>query len=194
MSKILDEVLAANKTYASAFGDKGTLPMPPGRHFAILTCMDARLDPAKYAGLREGDAHVIRNAGGRASDDAIRSLVISYKLLGTREWFVIHHTNCGMETFTDDVMRGLLRTSLKTATVDASGWHDVGKGPGSDEGTFVDWLTIANQVESVCADVQRIRTHPLVPSDIPIYGYIYDVKTGRLVEVPEARQIGKAVV
>lgn len=192
MSKILDEVLAANKTYASAFGGKGTLPMPPGRHFAILTCMDARLDPAGYAGLSEGDAHVIRNAGGRASDDAIRSLVISYKLLGTREWFVIHHTNCGMETFTDDVMRGLLSKSLKTATVDASGWHDVGSGPGSQEGAFVDWLTIANQVESVCADVQRIRTHALVPSDIPIYGYIYDVKTGRLVEVPAATKIGRA--
>lgn len=192
MSKILDEVLAANKTYASAFGGKETLPMPPGRHFAILTCMDARLDPAGYAGLSEGDAHVIRNAGGRASDDAIRSLVISYKLLGTREWFVIHHTNCGMETFTDDVMRGLLSKSLKTATVDASGWHDVGSGPGSQEGAFVDWLTIANQVESVCADVQRIRTHALVPSDIPIYGYIYDVKTGRLVEVPEATKIGRA--
>mgnify|MGYP002713118874 CR=1 FL=1 len=103
MSEILNEVLAANEAYAAEFGAKGDLPMPPGRHFAILTCMDARLDPAKYAGLAEGDAHVIRNAGGRASDDAIRSLVISYKLLGTREWFVIHHTDCGMETFTDDV-------------------------------------------------------------------------------------------
>src|SRR5215471_650466 len=92
MTKILDEVLAANAKYAESFGDKGNLPLPPSRHFAILTCMDARLDPAKYAGLSEGDAHVIRNAGGRASDDAIRSLVISYKLLGTREWFVIHHT------------------------------------------------------------------------------------------------------
>ncbi len=106
MSKIVEEVLAANTAYAASFGDKGTLPMPPGRHFAILTSMDARLDPAKYGGLSEGDAHVIRNAGGRASDDAIRSLVNSYKLLGTREWFVIHHTNCGMETFTDEVMRG----------------------------------------------------------------------------------------
>jgi carbonic anhydrase len=105
MNKILNEVLAANRDYVNDFGDKGNLPMPPGRHFAILTCMDARLDPAKYAGLSEGDAHVIRNAGGRASDDAIRSLVISYKLLGTREWFVIHHTNCGMELFTDDIMR-----------------------------------------------------------------------------------------
>ena len=192
MSKILDEVLAANKKYTSSFGDKGKLPMPPGRHFAILTCMDARLDPAKYAGLAEGDAHVIRNAGGRASDDAIRSLVISYKLLGTREWFVVHHTNCGMETFTDEIMRGLLGKSLQTATVDATGWHDVGKGPGSQEGAFVDWLTIGNQVESVVADVQRIRSHPLVPSSIPIHGFIYDVKTGRLVEVPAATKIGKA--
>src|SRR5438128_9938440 len=104
MSKILDELLAANARYAENFGDKGELPSPPGRRFAILTCMDARLDPAKYAGLSEGDAHVIRNAGGRASDDAIRSLVISYKLLGTQEWFVVHHSNCGMEFFTDELM------------------------------------------------------------------------------------------
>lgn len=190
MSKILDEVLTANRAYAANFGDKGTLPMPPGRRFAILTCMDARLDPAKYAGLSEGDAHVIRNAGGRASDDAIRSLVISYKLLGTREWFVIHHTDCGMETFTDEIMRGLLVKSLKTASVDAAGWHDTGEGPGSTEGHFVDWLTIGNQAESVCADVRRIRTHPLVPRDIPVYGYIYDVRTGQLVEVPDAMRIG----
>lgn len=105
--------------------------MPPARRFAILTCMDARLDPAKFAGLAEGDAHVIRNAGGRASDDAIRSLVICYKLLGTKEWFVIHHSDCGMETFTNDIMRDLLAKSLETATIDANGWHDVGKGPGS---------------------------------------------------------------
>ena len=189
--KILDEVLTANRAYAANFGDKGKLPMPPGRRFAILTCMDARLDPAKYAGLSEGDAHVIRNAGGRASDDAIRSLVISYKLLGTREWFVIHHTNCGMETFTDEIMRGLLAKSLKTATIDAAGWHDTGQGPGSTEGVFIDWLTIADQAESVCADVRRIRAHPLVPRDIPIYGYIYDVKTGQLIEVSEATRIGQ---
>ena len=114
MRTILEEVLAANDSYAATFGDKASLPMPPGRRFAILTCMDARLDPANIAGLSEGDAHVIRNAGGRASDDAIRSLVISYKLLGTREWFVIHHTDCGMETFTDEIMRGLLAGSLET--------------------------------------------------------------------------------
>lgn len=192
MSQIHDEVLAANAQYAADFGDKANLPMPPGRHFAILTCMDARLDPAKYAGLAEGDAHVIRNAGGRASDDAIRSLVISYKLLGTREWFVIHHTDCGMETFTDDIMRGLLASSLKTASVDESGWHDSGEGPGSTEGNYIDWLTIADNEQSVVEDVQRIRNHPLVPGDIPIYGYIYDVKSGKLIEVKEATKAGKA--
>jgi len=192
MSHIHDEVMAANISYAADFGDKANLPMPPGRHFAILTCMDARLDPAKYAGLSEGDAHVIRNAGGRASDDAIRSLVISYKLLGTREWFVIHHTDCGMETFTDDIMRGLLVSSLKTASVDASGWHDSGKGPGSTEGNYIDWLTISDQENSVLEDVQRIRNHPLVPDDIPVYGYIFDVKSGKLVEVVKATEAGKA--
>ena len=134
MSQIVDEVRAANDRYAEDFGDKGKLAMPPARRFAILTCMDARLDPAKYAGLAEGDAHVIRNAGGRASDDAIRSLVISHKLLGTREWFVVHHTDCGMETFTNDVMADLLSSSLETATVDQSGWHDIGKGPRAQRG------------------------------------------------------------
>ena len=130
MSKILDEVLDANRDYAETFGDKATLALPPARHFAILTCMDARLDPAKYAGLSEGDAHVIRNAGGRASEDAIRSLVISYKLLGTKEWFVIHHTDCGMALFTDTVIRELLKTSLETAQIGDEGWKDVGRRSG----------------------------------------------------------------
>jgi len=192
VSKIRDDVLQANARYAEDFGEKGELPMPPGRQFAILTCMDARLDPAKYAGLAEGDAHVIRNAGGRASDDAIRSLVISYKLLGTREWFVIHHTDCGMETFTDEIMRGLLASSLKTARVDASGWHDSGEGPGSTEGKYIDWLTISDKAQSVVEDVRRIKGHPLVPNDIPVYGYIYDCKSGRLIEVPEATAAGAA--
>jgi carbonic anhydrase len=180
---VLDEVLSANAAYAGDFGAKGSLAMPPARRFAILTCMDARLDPAKFAGLSEGDAHVIRNAGGRASDDAIRSLVISHKLLGTREWFVIHHTNCGMETFTDEVMRGLLAQSLDTASLGKEGWRDTGAGPGSSEGEFVDWLTIRDQAESVRADVRRIRSHPLVARDIPVHGYLYDVTTGRLAEV-----------
>src|SRR5471030_3021636 len=119
---VFDEVVAANEEYVRTFGDKGELALPPARHFAILTCMDARLDPAKYAGLAEGDAHVIRNAGGRASDDAIRSLVISYKLLGTKEWFVIHHTDCGMQLFTDTIIADLLDSSLETATITAGGW------------------------------------------------------------------------
>ena len=192
MTRIRDEVLAANNAYVANFGGKSKLMMPPARKFAILTCMDARLDPAKYAGLAEGDAHVIRNAGGRASDDAIRSLVISYKLLGTCEWFVIHHTNCGMETFTDEVMRGLLSNSLETANLDANGWKDTGTGPGSTECDYIDWLTIQDNAASVVADVRRIRTHPLVPRRIPIYGYIYDVENGRLNEVPEATAAGKA--
>jgi carbonic anhydrase len=193
MSNIFQEVLAANQRYAADFGDKAKLAMPPARHFAILTCMDARLDPAKFAGLAEGDAHVIRNAGGRASDDAIRSLVISYKLLGTTEWFVIHHTNCGMEFFTNDVMRGLLASSLETAALTDKGFQDVGKGPGSHAGEFIEWLTIRDQEQSVRDDVQRIREHPLVPKNIAIYGYVYDVKSGRLVEVPEASRPAEAV-
>ncbi|HKR08766.1 MAG TPA: carbonic anhydrase [Gemmatimonadaceae bacterium] len=191
MSKVLDEVLSANADYVSSFGSKGDLALPPARRFAILTCMDARLDPAKYAGLSEGDAHVIRNAGGRASDDAIRSLVISYKLLGTREFFVVHHTNFGMEFFTDEVIRGLLANSLETAELGAQGFRDVGKGPGSAEGQFIDWLTIKDAKQAVVDDVTRIRSHPLVPSNIPVYGYIYDVKSGKLVEVEEATRAGR---
>jgi carbonic anhydrase len=188
---LLDEVRAANADYAATF-DKGGLALPPARGFAILTCMDARLDPAKYAGLAEGDAHVIRNAGGRASDDAIRSLVISYKLLGTKEWFVIHHSDCGMEFFTDDVMRGLLSSSLETAALGADGFTDIGQGPGSAEGRYIDWLTISDAQGSVIDDVTRIRNHPLVPGRIPIHGFIYDVRTGRLVEVPGAADAGAA--
>jgi carbonic anhydrase len=189
---VLNEVLEANRSYGAEFGERANLALPPARGFAILTCMDARLDPAKYAGLSEGDAHVIRNAGGRASDDAIRSLVISYKLLGTKEWFVIHHSDCGMEFFTDEIMRGLLAKSLETAALGAEGFYDVGTGPGSPEAKYIDWLTISEQAQSVTEDVSRIKNHPLVPKQIPIYGYIYDVKSGLLVEVPAATVAGKA--
>ena len=143
MSDVLKEVLAANAKYSATYGDKANLAMPPARRFAILTCMDARLHPGRFAGLSEGDAHVIRNAGGRASDDAIRSLVISYKLLGTREFFVIHHTDCGMEFFTNEIMRGLLASSLETAELTPSGFSDIGRGPGSTAGEYIEWLTIA---------------------------------------------------
>ena len=190
MSTIKEQVIAANAAYAAEFGDKGNLPMPPGRGFAILTCMDARLDPAKYAGLAEGDAHIIRNAGGRASDDAIRSLVISYKLLGTREWFVIHHTDCGMETFNNEIMGNLLESSLKTSRADKTGWHDSGEGSGTTEGRYINWLTIRDQEQSVVEDVVRIRNSSMVPPEIPIYGYLYDCRTGRLIEVSAATQAG----
>jgi carbonic anhydrase len=192
MSKILREVLAANQNYTASFGTKGDLALPPARRFAILTCMDARLDPAKYAGLAEGDAHVIRNAGGRATDDAIRSLVISHKLLGTQEWFVIHHTNCGMELFSDEVIADLLDDDLGTASYDGKTWSNPHHHGGHAAGHFIKWHTIANQEASVAQDVRRIREHPLVPKTIPVYGYIYDVRTGRLNEVKSASEAGKA--
>jgi carbonic anhydrase len=188
---VVDEVIRANEDYARTFGEKAELALPPARRFAILTCMDARLDPAAYAGLSEGDAHVIRNAGGRASDDAIRSLVISYKLLGTQEWFVIHHSNCGMEFFDDETMGELLASSLETAALGPDGFHDVGEGPGSDAGKSIDWLTISDREGAVTEDVRRIRDHPLVPARIPVYGYVYEVETGRLVEVPAATEAGR---
>ncbi|MBM9548082.1 carbonic anhydrase [Leptospira sp. 201903074] len=191
-SKVHKEVLGANEKYVSEFGKKGDLALPPARSFTILTCMDARLDPAKYAGLSEGDAHVIRNAGGRASDDAIRSLVISYKLLGTKEFFVIHHSDCGMQLFTDPIIRNLLSKSLKTATIDSNGWRNLEESGGSEEAKFIPFLTFENLEQSVIDDVKRIRNHPLIPKDIPVYGYYYDVKTGKLVEVAEATKLGRA--
>jgi carbonic anhydrase len=187
-SQILTEILDANAVYASDFGAKSDLALPPARGFAILTCMDARLDPAKYAGLAEGDAHVIRNAGGRASDDAIRSLVISYKLLGTKEFFVIHHTDCGMEFFTSELMGDLLNSSLETAALTAEGFKDIGTTPGSPEGKYINFLTISNQAETIREDVNRIADHPLVPNTIPVRGFIYDVKSGRLEAIPGAER------
>ncbi len=136
---------------------------------------------------------MIRNAGGRASDDAIRSPVISYKLLGTAEWFVIHHTDCGMEFFTDEIIRDLLASSLETAALGADGFTDVGEGPGSAEAAYVDWLTISDTYQSVVDDVARIRAHPLVPGRIPIHGYVYDVRTGKLAEVEAATAAGAVV-
>jgi carbonic anhydrase len=193
MSQILEEVIAANAAYVKNFGNTGQLHPFPARHFAILTCIDARINPAKFAGLNEGEAHVVRNAGGRVTDDAIRSLVISWKLTGTREWFVVHHTDCGTLTYTDEIMRGLLASSLKPATIDDEGWHDSGEGSGSTEGEYITWMGIKGQEleTSVIADVRRLRNHPLVPSFITIYGMIFDVKTGRLIDVPEATKIGR---
>ena len=192
-STVVQEVEAANAQYAGRFGEKlSKLPIPPARKFAILTCMDARMHASKLFGLEEGDAHIIRNAGGRASDDAIRSLVISYKLLGTKEFFVVHHTNCGMVTFNNGVMAGLLANSLETAVHDGTAWKDVGQGPGSAEAAKIDWLTFTDDRQAIIDDVKKVRNHPLVPKSIPVYGSLYDVRTGKLEEITEATEIGKA--
>jgi carbonic anhydrase len=156
-----------NEAFAQTF-DKGDLPMPPAKQVAWLVCMDARLHPEKFLGLEIGDAHVIRNAGGRASDDAIRSLVISSHLLGTRELGVVHHTDCGMLTFTNDDLRTKLEDEL-----------------GVDAGD-VDFLPFADLDQSVRDDVERIRSSPLLPEGITVSGYVYEVETGRLREVVPA--------
>ena len=154
---IVDEVRQANERYATSF-EKGSLAMPPAKQFAVVTCMDARLDPAKFLGLDEGDAHVIRNAGGVVSDDAIRSLVISHHLLGTQEALVIGHTDCGMLTFTNDDLRGRL-------------------GP---EAADVDFLPFPDLEERVRESVRTIEESPLLPDSFRATGFVYDVKSGRL--------------
>ena len=169
-----DDFLAANESYANSF-DRGDLPMPPGRRVAILTCMDARLHPEKFLGLDVGDAHVIRNAGGRASHDALRSLVISQRLLGTNEIIVIHHTDCGMVTFQNADLAAKIQADLNA---DATGW---------------DFLPFSDLEASVRDDVQTLRNSPFIPRDIPIAGAIYDVRTGRLQEVVRSegsREVG----
>src|SRR5881275_1243986 len=165
MSKILEDVLKANASYVQTFGDKGKLAMPPARRFAILTCMDARLDPAKFAGLAEGDAHVIRNAGGRASEDAIRSLVISEQLLGTNAVVVIHHTDCGMLTFSNEDLRTKLKQQLNA------------------DAEHIDFLPFKDLEQSVRDDVATIKNSPLLLKNIEVSGFIYDVKSGKLLPV-----------
>lgn len=162
------EVLqAANEVYADAYSH-GDLPMPPGRRLAIVTCMDARLDPAKFLGLEVGDAHVIRNAGGLVTEDALRSLVISHWLLGTQEVAVLAHTECGMLTFSNDDLRAKLRDE---AGADASD---------------VDFKPFPDLEESVRGSVRTVRDSPLLPDSLEVSGWIYDVKSGRISEVAAA--------
>ena len=193
LSENQEHVLHADHLYVETFGDKAELTMFSKDKFVILTCMDSRIDPAKFAGLAEGDAYVIRNAGARASDDAIRSITAASKLLGIKEIFVIAHTDCAMEKFTDDIMRRLYKGSLGLAVQDSHGkWRNVKNDGGSTEAFYIDWLTINHGLRnSVVMDVRRIRNHPLVSGKITIYGYIYDVHTGKLIPVPEAMRIGK---
>ena len=161
---VVDEFRKANDAYASSF-QKGHLPMPPARHVAVLTCMDARLHPARFLGLAEGDAHVIRNAGGRASEDAIRSLVISQQLLGTNTVVVIYHTDCGMLTFSNDDLRAKIKQDLN-----ANADH-------------IDFLPFKDLEQSVRDDVATIKASPLIPDSIEVSGFIYDVKSGKLLPV-----------
>jgi len=154
---VVAEVTAANERYASGF-EKGELPMPPGRKFAVVTCMDARLDPAGFLGLDEGDAHVIRNAGGLVNDETIRSLLISHHLLGTQEAVVIGHTDCGMLTFTNEDVHEKL-------------------GPDSES---IDFQPFPDVAERVRQSVDTIRGNPLLPDSFGATGFVYDVRSGRI--------------
>ena len=160
---VIDELLDANTEYASTF-DRGNLPMPPARRLAVVTCMDARIIPSRQLGLAEGDAHVIRNAGGRTRE-ALRSLVISQRLLGTNEIAVIHHTDCGMLTFTNPQLHAKIKQDLGA---DSSG---------------IDFLPFSDVEESVREDVNFLVSSPLIARDVLIRGFVYDVRTGRLSEV-----------
>jgi carbonic anhydrase len=161
---VLDEVLSANEQYASSFGAKGELALPPARRFAILTCMDARLDPAKYAGLSEGDAHVIRNAGGVITDDVIRSLCVSQRALGTREVILLHHTNCGLQNVSDDAFKASLE-------------RETGIKPWWSLESFVDPYT------DVAQSMRRLELSPFIAHKDHIRGFVYEVETGLLHEV-----------
>ena len=185
---MLDELLAANAAYAGEFGDKSRLMGAPGRRLAILTCMDARMDPAKFCGLAEGDAHVIRNAGGRASEDAIRSLIVSCKLMGTTDWLVIHHSGCGMQAYTDAEIRHLV--GLDDDHDHAPGtkfWHIL---KSARTPANIHWLTFRDLELSIIEDVKQIRSHPLVPPSVAIHGFIYHIHHGTLEPVAEANRIG----
>ncbi len=162
---VIEEVLKSNESYAKGF-TLGDLPMPPGRKLAIVACMDARLTVEEMLGLKTGDAHIIRNAGGIVTADALRSLIISHHLLGTQEFIIINHTDCGMLTFKDEELRAKLQRQTGTATVVPSHFH-----------------AFSDVAENVRQQMQKIKSHPWIPEHIPVRGFVYDVKTGRLTEV-----------
>jgi carbonic anhydrase len=179
MSETLKAVLKANARYAANFGAKAELKAPPLRGFGILTCMDCRLYPGTVAGFREGDAQILRNAGGRASRDALRSIAIACRKMGTREWLVIHHTDCGMEALTDGAQRWEFEESLRA--------------PGQPAGeSFFDhddlaWLNSGDARARLIHAVQRVRSYPLLLPGTLVHGLMYDVATGLLEVVDEAR-------
>ncbi len=186
MSEIQKKIEAANAAYAARKKDAPH----PAKKFAILTCMDARMDPVAFAGLSD-DGYVIRNAGGRVTEDAVRSLVVSAKLLGTAEWYVIHHTECGMSAITNETMRALLRESTGPSVNEGGSWRNAAPFlPGAE--TDMDFCPIEAEPLCLIDDVKKLRAHPLVPKTIPIYGYMYDLRTGRLIEIAEASAAGRA--
>jgi carbonic anhydrase len=165
---VIDEVLRANETFAAKF-NAGSLPMPPARKLAVVACMDARLHISKILGLNPGDAHIIRNAGGIVTGDALRSLIISHHLLGTQEFMIVNHTDCGMLTFRDQELLDRLRKGTGTSAAAPSTFH-----------------AFSNLEENVREQIQKIRSHPWIPQSIPVRGFIYDVTTGKLREVAAA--------
>ena len=158
-----DELLRANAEYAKTF-DLGDLPIPPARRLAIVTCMDSRIFPSRAFGLKAGDAHIIRNAGGRARD-ALRSLIISERMFGTNEIAVIHHTDCGLLTLNNEDFKARLKKELGA---DASG---------------IDFLPFTDVEESVREDIEFLRSSPLIPADVTVRGFVYDVRNGKLKEI-----------
>jgi carbonic anhydrase len=170
---VTDEALQANRQYAAKF-NLGGLDMPPARKLAVLACMDARLTVEQLLGLKTGDAHIIRNAGGIATEDALRSLIISHHLLGTQEFIVINHTDCGMLTFEDAQLLEKLEEQTATPVVAPVHFH-----------------AFKDVKKNVRQQVERIRNHPYVPSSIPVRGFVYDVKTGRLEEVATENAVRK---
>lgn len=162
MRNTCEQILRANAIYAGNFNRQSS--GKPRRRFAVLTCMDARLDPVAFLGLAEGDAHIIRNAGGRASDDAIRSLLISHYLMDTREWFVVHHTDCGMAKITDDSAADLIGRAAGDAAAAKQ----------------INWLTMSPDATSLADDVARLVAHRLTPAAIRVHGFIFDCATGLL--------------
>ncbi|SRR6266850_1798274 len=172
----INDALKANSKYSQSFSS-GSVPMPPARKLAIVACMDARLILSQILGLKAGDAHMIRNAGGIVTEDALRSLIISHHLLGTQEFMIINHTDCGMLTFKDDELRGRLQRETGTATVAPAHFH-----------------AFPDVEDNVREQIQKVKSHPWIPSDIPVRGFVYDVRTGKLSEVAAADESQRRAV
>lgn len=183
MSENLRKLLSANAEYTLTNPGLKELTPFPKKEIVLITCMDVRLDPLRFTGLNIGDVNILRNAGGRVTDDTIRSLVICYKFLGAKEFFLVMHTNCGMQSLDNKTICDLLSGSLNRAEFDGEKWNNLDTGNGSPEGQNIDWMTIDNLEETLIKDVKKIRNHPLIPDYIKINGLIIDIETGKLWDV-----------